>query len=133
RTDGTATLVVNLRRVPSATLSGVVRAAAGPVAGATVAVGGTPLSTRTDAAGAYRLIVPFGEYDVQATTVEPCLAPASAHVNLRADTVLPLTLPDRTDRFGYTCSSSSTAVPPGTNRLELSGDDVATEVALPFP
>src|SRR6266511_1249482 len=131
--DGTATFVVNLPRAPSATLSGTVRSAAGPVEGATVTVAGTPLSARTDAAGRYRLVAPLGDYQVEATGPDPCLAPASVGVNLRAAAVVDLTLPDRADRFGHTCSSGSGSGAAGTDRLALSGDDEAIEVALPFP
>jgi subtilisin family serine protease len=132
--NGTATLVVDLHRAPSAVLSGTVRARSGPVAGATVAVLDTPLTARTDSTGRYRIVMPKGDYDVAAQAPEPCLTPASAHLSLAADTTIDLFLPDRTDHFGHSCTSSRGApYVGGTTRLDLTGDDVVTQVALPFP
>ena len=130
--NGTATLVVNLRRLPSATLTGTVRGAAGPIADATVSVTGTPLTIHTDTTGRYRLVVPLGDYDVYAEAPEPCLAPVSVHVSLTGDQTVDLTLPNRTDHFGHSCTTSRGDFAGGTTQIDLTGDDNVTQVPLPF-
>jgi len=128
-----ATAVLALRRVPSAVLSGTVRGRTGPLPGAVVTVVDTPLHTRTDAAGRYQVTVPLGEYEVRAEHADPCLATATERVSLARSTILDLALPDRRDRFGHTCGAPIVGDLAGTDRVDLWGDDNATQISLPFP
>jgi hypothetical protein len=131
--DGTATVDVVLVAAPRAVLSGTVASSFGPLPGATVTVVGTPLSTRTDAAGGYRLVVPVGSYDVRAEPVGGCVSAGTAHVDLTGDRVLPLVLATRADRFGDTCGPTAGEYVAGTDALALTGDENSAEISLPFP
>jgi hypothetical protein len=103
------------------------------VAGATVTVAGTPLSTSTAADGTYRLVVPYGSYDVRIAPVGSCTAGVSTHVQLTADASLAQALPVRADRFGHTCRPTSGGYLAGTQKLALSGDDSTLQIDTPFP
>src|SRR6266540_316499 len=131
--NGTATAVVNLQRVPSARLSGTVYWHGQPAAGATVTIADTPLAVRSDAQGRYGLIVPLGQWEVRAELTDPCSGVAVQRATVTGDTVLDLSLPDRTDRYGYTCGPPVTAYVAGADRVELAGDDVTAPLPLPFP
>ncbi len=130
---GTATLDLSVSQAPSATLTGTVRTGAGPAAGATVELLNTPLSAKADDAGRYTLTAPTGEYEVRATHSSRCADPVTQVLDLTGDTTLDLTLPDRTDSFGYACGSATGPYPSLDTKLDLAGDDVVKPVDLPFP
>ncbi|MFI5844784.1 S8 family serine peptidase [Catenuloplanes sp. NPDC051500] len=134
---GTATLPVTPVALPSATVTGVVRSAEGPVAGATVTVAGTPARVATDADGRYRLTLPTGgDYLLSAESPSRCALPADVPIEVTADRTLDVDLPARTDlaEYGHTCTAPVTGYQAGTTRLDLSGNDGAvTQVDLPFP
>lgn len=135
--DGTTTLPIALQPVPGATVSGVVRSAEGPVAGATVTVQGTAARARTGSDGRYRLTLPTGgSYRLTAESPGRCADQAEQRVEVTADTTLDIDLPARTDLggYGHTCTRPVTGYQAGTTRLDLSGSagEVA-EIRLPFP
>jgi len=133
-TEGaTSTLDLSLTQAPSATLSGTVTAGGSPVAGARVSLAGTPLSTVTDAAGAYSLTAPQGQYQMTVASPLRCFAAVTQTVTLTENTTLNVELPVRTDSFGYACDSATGSYPTVSNLLALTGDDVQTSITLPFP
>ncbi|HEX6684670.1 MAG TPA: S8 family serine peptidase [Candidatus Limnocylindrales bacterium] len=133
-TEGTtATLDLTLAASTPATISGTVTADGAPLAGATVSLGGTPLSAVTNAAGAYSLTAPQGLYQLTVAGPMRCYTPVTQTVTLTADVTVNVSLPVRTDSFGYACSAASGTFPTLTNLLALTGDDAQTTVTLPFP
>lgn len=129
----TSTVDLSLTQAPSATLSGVVTTGSTPVEGAEVALVGTPLSTTTDAAGAYSLTAPTGTYQLAVTSPLRCFDSVTQTVTLTENTTLDVELPQRTDDFGYACGSASGAYPSVSTLVSLTGDDAQTSVPLPFP
>jgi len=133
-TEGaTATLDLSLTAAANATLSGTVTAGGAPVAGANVTLAGTPLSDVTDAAGAYSIVAPQGQYTLNVSSPLRCYSAVSQTVTLTGDTTVNVELPVRTDSFGYACTGATGSYPTVTNLLALTGDDVQTGITLPFP
>ena len=130
--NDTATVDVTVAQAPSATLSGTVSTSAGAAGGASVTIGGTPLSTVADAQGHYSIVAPQGGYDVTAQHAYKCADAVTRHVELTGDTTLDIVLPDRTDTFGYACGAAGGSWVPGTTQLALTGDDATAAVNLPF-
>ncbi|MFR9777999.1 S8 family serine peptidase [Micromonospora sp. MS34] len=128
----TLTRDVEVTQAPSGTLSGTVTTAAGPAAGATVTVLGTPLSTVADAAGHYTLTVPYGTYDVRFAHSYRCADPVTRSTNLAGDVTLDVALPDRVDAFGYACGAAGGSFVKGTDLVPLTGDDKSLSISLPF-
>jgi subtilisin family serine protease len=130
--DGTATVDIEVTQAPSAVLSGTVTTSAGPAAGATVTVEGTPISTTADAQGHYSVTVPQGEYDVTYSHAYQCADVVTRSVTLTGDTTLDVTMPDRVDAFGYACGGADGDFVPGTELVDLTGDDKTLNITLPF-
>jgi hypothetical protein len=131
--NATTTADLTLAPADLATLSGVVSTADGPVAGSAVTLGGTPLSATTGTDGRYQLTAPKGTYQLTASSPTRCNDAATRTVELTADTVADLALPERTDGYGYRCGPSTAAYPVLTSKLELTGDDITKHIDLPFP
>jgi subtilisin family serine protease len=138
---GSATIVENqtstanfsLQTVPSSVLSGTVRLSDGTAAGgATVRALGTPVSTTANGQGQYSMTLPHGTYQIEATHTNRCASPATVSVTISANTARDITLPLRTDSFGYYCTTPLLPYTAGTTKLSLTGDDVVTTVTLPF-
>lgn len=129
----TATLDLVAPRVPSGTVSGVVRDHAGtPVAGAVVTAVGAPFASRTGADGRYRLTVPKGQVELVATPVDRCSLPTRPTVEVAARTTADVTLDPLTDAFGHRCTLTG-EYREGTDPVALTGSlGDATEVPLPF-
>jgi hypothetical protein len=53
-------------------------------------------------------------------------------VTLAADTTTAVTLPDRTDTYGYACAAADRAYVSGDRQLALNGDNTTERVELPF-
>ncbi|TWJ30745.1 subtilisin family serine protease [Micromonospora sagamiensis] len=128
----TVTKDIVVEQAPSATLSGTVSTSAGPAAGATVSVLNTPLTATADAQGNYSVTVPQGKYDVRFTHAYRCADAVTQPATVNADTDLDVTLPDRVDTFGYACGAAGGSFVPGTQLLNITGDDRTATVALPF-
>ncbi|WP_433825763.1 S8 family serine peptidase [Actinoplanes sp. CA-015351] len=129
---GTLTENVQLTTSSSAVVAGTVSAGGSPVAGARVSLDGTPVSVVSGADGVYRFAAPLGSYRL---TVDPgtgCFAAAARDLDLRGDTTVDIGLDARTDRFGHRCGPAGEEYRAGSERLDLTGDDNAAEVSLPF-
>ncbi|WP_425956920.1 carboxypeptidase regulatory-like domain-containing protein [Xylanimonas sp. McL0601] len=103
------------------------------VAGATVALDGTPVPTVTTGAdGAFTLPdVPDGTYRLTVTP-DGCLTPSTADLTVDGDETVPVTLKRYEDAGGYRCSTSAAAYRQGTEPLNLTGDDSTAQLDLPF-
>ncbi|MFJ6635917.1 S8 family serine peptidase [Streptomyces sp. NPDC091376] len=129
-----ATADFTLTQAPSGRLTGVVSSSAGPAAGAAVTVVGTPVTATTDAEGRFEVPLPHGEYEVRAAHPSRCLTSGSSRVTVADDTHAAITLPDRTDAYGYACAmASDRPYRGGDQRIGLTGDNSTERVALPFP
>ncbi|MEV0987756.1 S8 family serine peptidase [Streptomyces sp. NPDC049949] len=132
--NATATGDFSLAQAPSGKLTGTVTSAAGPAAGATVTLTDTPLTATADDQGRFELTVPHGTYEVRAAHSSRCVTGASAQTTVAGDTTLALTLPERTDYFGYACSTpGGRPYAAGDRQLALTGDNTTERVDLPFP
>ena len=112
--DATATLDFALDQAPSHAVSGTVTSDDGdPIANARVAIAGTPLTTDTDASGAYSFpSVPEGSY--QATASFPaCYQPQTQSLTVDGDETLDFVLPARSRTTSATGARSSRT---GTSR-----------------
>lgn len=130
----TATGDLTLTEAASAKLTGTVSSAAGPVAGAAVAIADTPVTATTDAQGRFEVTLPHGTYDVNATHSSRCLTGGTAKVTVAGDATVAVNLPERTDGYGYACAASSDSpYQAGDRQLALTGDNTTERVDLPFP
>ncbi|BCJ40903.1 hypothetical protein GCM10010168_47970 [Actinoplanes ianthinogenes] len=116
----------------SGIVSGVVSVGGDPAAGATVALAGTPVSVTTGADGAYRLAAPHGDYQLKVDPLGGCATGATRSLTVRGDVTVDVALSQVRDAFGYACTPAEEAYRPGTTRVDLTGDDAAAEVTLPF-
>lgn len=123
-----------LTAAASGKLTGTVSSAAGPLAGAAVAVADTPVTATTDAQGRFEVTLPYGTYDVNATHSSRCLTGGMAKVTVAGDTTVAVNLPERTDGYGYACATASgSPYRAGDRQLALTGDNTTERVDLPFP
>jgi hypothetical protein len=122
-----------LTPLPTHRVSGTVSGAGQPIAGARVAIVGTPLPpATTDATGHYGFdSVPNGNYQVTASA--GCFGDATASLTVDGDETLDFTLARRIDSFGYSCTLSSFSYVAASTILPLVGDINFTTVPLPFP
>ncbi|MCA2215228.1 S8 family serine peptidase [Jidongwangia harbinensis] len=134
RAGAVGRLDVTAAPLPSATVTGTVRAPGGAaVAGATVGVDDTPVRTVTGADGRYRLTLPKGGHDLVVDSADRCLRPGGRSVTVAHGATADVDLPARTDAFGHTCTSTG-AYRAGEEALAIAGrTGDATEVPLPFP
>ena len=134
-TDGqTTTLNFSLTRVTSGNVSGVVRDAQGnAVANSRVEVLGTPIAPVNSAAdGSYTIPnVPNGSYQARASG-GGCYTAQTQALTVAGNTTLNFTLPNRRDNFGHFCVLETGNYVEGDTALNLTGDDAATTVTLPF-
>jgi subtilisin family serine protease len=129
----TTTHNVALTAVTSGAVSGVVSSASGPVANATVTINGTPIPPTTTAAnGSYSFAsVPFGTYTVTAGA-GGCFGSITVDLTVDGNETLNITLPQRSDSFGYSCVIQGASYVEAPTRLTLAGDDASQAVPLPF-
>ncbi|MFE4591398.1 S8 family serine peptidase [Streptomyces laurentii] len=132
--DQSVTKDFAVEQAPSAKLTGRVTTEAGPEAGATLVVQGTPVRGTTAADGSYALTLPVGGYDVAVTPVSRCASGTSAGVKLSGDTTRNIELAPRTDTFGTACRLTESAFPTGDTKLTMSSQTTGSAtVNLPFP
>ncbi|MEU7906952.1 S8 family serine peptidase [Actinoplanes sp. NPDC049118] len=117
---------------PSATIGGTVSGPGGPIAAAPVSLVGAGTSTRTDAAGQYRLTAPEGHYVLRVRPAWGCLGGEERQVDVVGEVRADVVLRPRTDAAGHSCGADDSTYPAGTQRVEVTGDDTAAEIALPF-
>ena len=123
-----------LEPAPTHVVRGVVRQPDGrPLAGARVALEGTPLlAAVTDQMGAYTLpAVPPGSYQVSASR-GGCFQRAIRVVSVQGDAQLDLSLPRRSDYFGYSCEPQRAGFIDAHNVLPLARGQDSINIALPF-
>ncbi|GAA2713656.1 S8 family serine peptidase [Actinoplanes palleronii] len=130
--NGSARVDVSLSASASGIVSGVVSVGGDPAAGATVTLAGTPVSVTTGADGVYRLAAPHGDYQLTVVPLGGCAAATSRSVTVRGNVTADVALSQVKDAFGYDCTPAEEPYRAGVTRLDLSGDDGAAEVALPF-
>ncbi|MGW1279902.1 S8 family serine peptidase [Streptomyces tsukubensis] len=131
--NGTVTTDFALVQAASGKVTGTVVSGAGPAAGATVTVADTPVTATTDATGRFEAVLPHGSYELRVTHPSRCLTGATARITVAGDTTASVTLPDRTDTFGYACATGDRPYQAGTRQLALTGDSTTERVELPFP
>ncbi|HEX6872707.1 MAG TPA: S8 family serine peptidase [Micromonosporaceae bacterium] len=124
---------IAMTAAPSATVAGVVTSSVGPVAGAVVALVGTPVQTTTNASGQYVFTAPTGDYTLSVSSTVRCAGSVSQALSLTGDVTLNITLPQRLDSFGYTCVASNVAYPDLSTLVAITGDDQIKAIDLPFP
>jgi hypothetical protein len=127
-------LDVALNAAPSYRVSGYVRDDSGSaIANATVRILATPIAPAlSDASGYYSFAsVPQGTYDFVAQAGQ-CNLPQTQNAGVSGDQVLDFSLPVRRDNFGYACQLQPFNFIEANTVIDLSGDDSATAVALPF-
>ncbi|BFU43166.1 S8 family serine peptidase [Krasilnikovia sp. MM14-A1004] len=126
-------LDTDLTASASGVLTGTVTAGAAPAVGATVALTGTPVSVTTDAGGRFRIAAPLGTYQLTVSPVGGCSAPATRALTLTGDATLEIPLDPAADQYGHTCGPAVEPYRAGDTRIELTGDDLTAQVAIPFP
>ncbi|WP_406513393.1 S8 family serine peptidase [Streptomyces sp. NBC_00161] len=132
--NATVTGDFTLTQAPSGKLTGTVTSAAGPAAGATVTVTDTPVTATADAQGRFEVTLPHGTYEVRAAHSSRCVTGGSAQATVAGDTTVAVTLPERTDGYGYGCSTAGgRPYATGDRQLALTGDNTTERVDLPFP
>ncbi|MCX4626010.1 S8 family serine peptidase [Streptomyces sp. NBC_01443] len=132
--NATATGDFTLTQAPSGKLTGTVTSAAGPAAGATVTVTDTPVTATADAQGRFEVTLPHGTYEVRAAHSSRCVTGGSARTTVAGDTTVAVNLPERTDGYGYACSTAgSRPYAAGDRQLALTGDNTTERIDLPFP
>ncbi|UQX04326.1 S8 family serine peptidase [Streptomyces sp. RerS4] len=132
--NATATGDFTLTAAPSGTLTGTVSAASGPAAGASVTIVDTPVTATTDAQGRFEVTLPHGTYDISAGHSSRCVTTGTTRATVAGDTTVTVTLPERTDGYGYACAGANARpYPAGDRQLALTGDNTTERVDLPFP
>ncbi|HEY6738609.1 MAG TPA: carboxypeptidase regulatory-like domain-containing protein [Actinopolymorphaceae bacterium] len=135
-TEGqTATRDVALEPTEGYAVLGVVEDARGnPLEGVTVTVQGTPLTpVQTAADGTYEFpVVPVGTYQLSVDAAA-CSQSATREITVDGREIVNFELPDVVDAFGYHCEVEASEYVEGDTALNLSGDDQAVEIELPFP
>ncbi|MEU3777821.1 S8 family serine peptidase [Streptomyces sp. NPDC032472] len=132
--NATATGDLTLTQAPSGKLTGTVTTPAGPAAGAAVSIADTPVTATADDQGRFEVTLPHGTYEVRATHPSRCLTGGSARTTVAGDSTVAVALPERTDGYGYACSTASgRPYQAGDRQLALTGDNTTERVDLPFP
>ena len=131
--DETVTLPITLQRAPTHAVSGTVDEKDGsPTAGAVVTLSGPLDAVTTGDDGTYTIAdVPEGSYTLT-VSAGTCAEPFSTAVVVDGDETVDATLNRLIDGYGYYCATGSAGVAAGDTLLNLTGDDKATSVALPF-
>ena len=134
--NATTTTNITLTALPSHSVSGIVRDAAGsPLAGTQVSVSASVSAVTTGADGVFTVPgLQAGTYTVTATPADFCQTPATASVTISTADVtgLAFTIAARTTASGYTCRTGAGAHVAGTDLVALAGDDATAIVTLPF-
>ncbi|MET9736182.1 S8 family serine peptidase [Streptomyces sp. NPDC006458] len=130
--DSTTQVDFTTRTAPIATVSGTVTDVTGPVAGSTVVALGTPAKTTVAADGHYTLPLPHGSYQLKVTPAQSCANPLGRALDVSGDATVDLTLPARTDAYGYGCTSRAGGHITGTTRFPISDSNISRPFTLPF-
>ncbi|MEV0645780.1 S8 family serine peptidase [Phytomonospora sp. NPDC050363] len=132
--------VVDLTLTPAAThkVAGTVSDPQGRrVPGASVHIDGAPidaLTTTADGSFAFPKVAE-GAYQITVVPAEPalCLGPLHGDLVVDGDESVALTLPYRTDAFGWHCEQARPAWIDGRQTVAIAGDEDAVTIGLPFP
>ncbi|MFC3739272.1 carboxypeptidase regulatory-like domain-containing protein [Paractinoplanes deccanensis] len=105
-----------------------------PVAGATIALDPSGLTTTTTADGSYTFYgLVADSYAITARKTGRCADTVDQQVELTADTTLDLRLAPDYGVMGYACTVGTVNYVAAGTVLPLTGDVAETEVTLPFP
>ncbi|GAA1723273.1 hypothetical protein GCM10009809_18920 [Isoptericola hypogeus] len=132
--DETVTVPITLTAAPTHAVTGTVSDAGSgdPAAGALVELSAPIEGVTTDADGAFAFAdVPEGTYTLT-VSAGTCAEPFSTEVTVDGDEVVDAALQRIVDDYGYFCATGTAGAAAGDTLLDLTGDDRATEVALPF-
>ncbi|SCE65902.1 Serine protease, subtilisin family [Micromonospora coriariae] len=132
--DATTTVDIDLEAAPRHTVSGTVTdvATGNPFVGTTVSISAPIGPVTTDANGAFAFAdVPEGTYTI---SIEggTCTSTFSQEVVVDGDETVTAEIARRYDDFGYFCTVGSDGAATGDTQVNLSGDDAAATVPLPF-
>ncbi|WP_050761606.1 S8 family serine peptidase [Beutenbergia cavernae] len=130
----TATVTIALTPAATFAVTGTVTnsVTGDPVGGATVSLGAPIADVTTAADGTYAFAdVPAGEYTLS-VTAGACAEPYAAAVTVDGAETFDVALAAVSDAFGYYCTLGTDGYRQGDTLLDLTGDDVATTVDLPF-
>ncbi len=131
----TTTRDFHLVALPRFTVSGHVTASedGSPIEGANVLAVGTPVApVKTDASGAYSLVLPIGTFTLRASS-GGCTETGFADIeSLGPDVVRDFSLSRKLDDFGHGCSEIPFAWVDAGTQSGLFGDEFAGRLRLPF-
>ena len=134
-TETTTDQDFNLVALPRFTVSGHVTASedGSPIEGAAVVALGTPVPAAvSDAAGAYALVLPIGEYTLRASA-GGCTEVGRADISLvDSDITQDFSLFRKLDDFGHGCRAIPFDWVDATGQTALYGDEFAGRLRLPF-
>lgn len=137
RAGAATTLSPALSALPTALVTGIVRAGGAPVADAIVAAADSPIHVRTDATGRYEIRLPLGSRELEVEPPTLCAPTLRLPATVMAGgTTLDVVLTPHVDtsEYGYTCRAASDDFPEGSDKLDLTGATGAvTALTLPFP
>jgi subtilisin family serine protease len=135
QTDATTDQDFALVALPTFTVSGHVSASedSSPIEGASVLAVGTPVpAATTDAAGAYSLTLPIGDYTLRASA-GGCTEVATADISLvSANITQDFSLFRKLDDFGHGCRPIPFDWVEASGQSGLFGDEFAGRLRLPF-
>ncbi|CAM3539708.1 carboxypeptidase regulatory-like domain-containing protein [Isoptericola cucumis] len=132
--DETVTVPIVLTAAPRHAVTGTVADAGSgdPVPGALVELSAPVEGVTSGADGSFAFAgVPEGTYTLT-VSAGTCAEPYRTEVTVDGDEVVDAALQRFADDFGYFCATGSAGAAAGDTLLELTGDDAATEVELPF-
>jgi hypothetical protein len=133
-TDTTTDDDFDLVALPRFTVSGHVTGSedGGPIQGTAIKAVGTPVEEATsDAAGAYRLELPEGDYTLRAAA-GGCTEVATVDIAVHANLTQNFGLFRKLDDFGHGCGAIPFDWTSATNQSALFGDEFAGRLTLPF-
>jgi hypothetical protein len=133
--DETETVAITLEAAPTHDVTGTVlfEGSGDPVVGAPVTLRGSPFEpAATGADGTFSFAdVPEGTYSLS-VELGGCAASYDGELVVDGAEHVDVTIVPNVDDGGYSCSVSTGAYRQGTTLVNLTGDDAATSVDLPF-
>nr|BFF19576.1 hypothetical protein GCM10025730_30970 [Promicromonospora thailandica] len=133
--DETENVAITLEAAPTHAVTGTVHfeGSSEPVAGTPVTLRGSPFApATTDADGRFAFAdVPEGTYSLS-VQLGGCAAPYDGELVVDGAEDVDIAIVPNVDAGGYSCSVTTADYRQGDTRVNLTGDDAATSVDLPF-